>query len=154
VRDDEFGTEALVAFAKEFSQYMMDAGGLGLAATQVLEAPGGEPWSLVALRVDSERFGIFCNPTIVQRIGHVSAIEGCLSFASVGVTVSAPEMVEMAFRNARGAPGSILLDGVRARYAAHEVDHLAGRTLVDRMTPMKQAAFLRDVKRVRERMVS
>lgn len=150
VRDDEFGSEPLLDFAKELAELMMSHGAIGIASTQVLEAPGGAPWQMIALRVDDERFGVFCNPAILQRYGTKSGIEGCISFASVGVPLPAPEMVKLSFRNTKGVEGEVLFEGLRARCAAHECEHLAGKLLIDRMTPMKRGIFLRDVKRHRE----
>jgi peptide deformylase len=162
VREDEFGSPALVEFAQGLFEIASALGALGIAATQVLETPldpvdsvagavGSAPIAMILLRIDDQKLAAFCNPKIERRLGSKPGFEGCLSFASVGVKMDAPELVEMSYRTPRGTEGSVVLEGIRARCAVHECEHLQGRTMLDRMSPMKRAHFLRDVARVRGR---
>jgi hypothetical protein len=46
VLPDEFGTPAFLDFVQRLGDTCMAAGGMGLAATQVEEHPGGEAWAV------------------------------------------------------------------------------------------------------------
>jgi peptide deformylase len=142
VRDDEFGTEPFEKFCRELASLMMGSHGVGLSSTQVEQAPGGEPWAVFAMRVNDESVGIFCNPEVVKREGKVLDREGCLSFASIGEVLPAPEHVLFAFKNMRGTVGQVLFSDRYARAVAHEIDHLNGKLIVDRMSSMKKQMFL------------
>lgn len=151
VREEEFGSDALVEFTTRLGAAMLDAGGLGLAANQVEEAPGGEPWALFTLATGPGAFGVVCNPEVVREEGVVLGREGCLSFAGgrVASMVRAPVALELRGRNPRGAEFTILAEMINARAIAHEVAHLRGHLMSDRMSTMKRAVFLRDVARGR-----
>jgi peptide deformylase len=154
VRDDEFGGDALLEFVAALGRTMVDARGLGLAATQVEEAPGGEPWMLFVLSAGDSSYGVVCNPVVAWRKGELLGQEGCLSFARGRSTalVAAPQSVQVDGFNARGKPFSLMLDHLRARAAVHEVEHLGGGLMVDRMSQLKRASFLRDSRRAVERL--
>lgn len=152
VADDEFGTEDFEAFCRQLSSAMMDSHGVGIAATQVEQAPGGAPWRVIVLKFADEQVGIFCNPFIERTRGSKLEHEGCLSFASVSEVVAAPEFVHFNFRNMRGAPGQLVLQDRAARALCHEVDHLDGRLLIDRMTPLKRQMFVGAVRKRYQRL--
>jgi peptide deformylase len=147
VREDEFGTYALEGFGRELAELMLRSNGAGLAATQVDAAPGGKPWRVIAIRVGDGTFAALCNPEIAGRGEMVRGDEGCLSFASVPEQLLAPSWVVLRFRNLRGAPGEIMFTDRHARVVAHEVDHLDGRLVVDRMSPTKRSMFANAVRK-------
>lgn len=149
VRDDEFGSPAFVEFCECLGQTMIDSRGYALATTQVAEAPGGEPWAVFAIQAakGAMSYGIMANPVITRRVGSAIDQEGCLSFGSVAETLVAPAGVILEARNKMGQPFSMALEGLAARAVCHELDHLEGRLLVDRMTRLKRQHFLRRVMR-------
>lgn len=153
VREEEFGTPALAEFCTRLGETMMQARGMGLAATQVEEAPGGEPWAIFTLHVAGNAWVAVCNPGVEVTEGSSIAPEGCLSFASVRVPMAAPGQVTLTGRSPTGAVGAPrYLRGDMARCAYHENQHLAGKLLIDRMSSMKRKVFLRDVERAWLRM--
>ncbi len=149
VRDDEFGTDEFVAFCEQLGETLVVAGGAALAATQVAEAPGGEPWAVFVIRASrgDNSYGVMANPNITRRIGTCIDHEGCLSFAGASEMLSAPLGVIVEAHNKMGRPFSMALEGLNARAVAHEVDHLEGRLLIDRMSGLKRRQFLRAVLR-------
>jgi peptide deformylase len=152
VRDDEFSTVAVLAFVQELGTTMMDAGGIGLAAAQVREAPGGQPWACFAIRSGDDprgAWGVVCNPEITLAEDEQPGLEGCLSFASAAETMRAPTFVTVKGRNAHSQPFELVLEGELARCAWHETQHLQGK-LIDRpMSPMKRGLFLKAVAKAR-----
>lgn len=151
VRDEEFGTDAVHAFAQKLGDTMMAHRALGLAATQVAEAPGEEPWAMFAMRIGDESFGVVCNPEIVDAGQFRTGVEACLSFASVRESMPAPESLTLRGRNPAGAEFTLVLSMVQARCARHEVEHLAGKLMIDGMSPMKRQMFLKQVQKARRR---
>jgi peptide deformylase len=145
VSGNEFGSDALIEFGARLGGIMLDSGGMGLAATQVDETPGGEPWAMFALSTGHGSYGIVCNPEIVLSGDECLGAEGCLSFASVHEVLKAPEFVLLRGYNPRGVLFEMGLTGEHARCAFHECEHLRGRLLIDRMSPLKKKLFLKKV---------
>ena len=150
VRTEEFGTPEFLAFCGALGQTMMDARGMGLAATQVEEGrSGGEPWAVFVMRVNPTSWAAVCNPTIGGETGKAIAPEGCLSFASVSEPLVAPEMLMVRGFNSMGAGFATVFEGELARVAFHETEHLASRLIIDLMSPMKKGLFLKRVAKAR-----
>lgn len=154
VRDDEFGSEAIEAFCRELGATMIRAGGSGLASTQVDERPGGEPWSIFVLAAGPGRYGVVCNPEISHSGKSAIGMEACLSFDSIPEAITAPDFVILRGKNPAGKEFEMALEGDGARAAAHEVDHLQGRLLIDRMSPVKRKLFLKKLDKLRSREVN
>lgn len=112
---------------------MVDASGVGLAATQlgILQRvfvfdTGAEDAEVAAL----------VNPEIVQRSDEVeSEDEGCLSLQGVLVPVERAVTVRIEGHNERGEEVAYDLEGFPARTVQHELDHLEGVLILDRTTP-------------------
>ena len=114
---------------------MYENNGIGLAANQV-----DLPYRLFILNLESdpeqkEAEYVFINPEIIERKGMVEREEGCLSFPELYAPVRRPEKVVMAAYNLAGQEIRYQLDGLFARAAQHELDHLDGILFVDRLTP-------------------
>ena len=63
-----------------------------------------------------------------------SAEEGCLSIPDRPVMVTRPEAIEIAWFGLDGRNYQRRMEGVEARIAQHEADHLDGRLIVDTAT--------------------
>lgn len=110
---------------------MYAVGGRGLAAPQigvpqrvfVMDAgwKEGRPEPLVML-----------DPEILSRSAEMSeAVEQCLSLPGRPVAVSRPVQIAMAWYDLTGRLHQRTLEGIDARIAQHETDHLDGRLIVD-----------------------
>ena len=111
---------------------MQDARGVGLAANQV-----GILRRVFVIQADEdEEPRALVNPAIVDRSSEVDEDdEGCLSMQGVVVPVERPVHVRIEARDAEGNPVALELEGLRARVAQHELDHLDGVLILDRTTP-------------------
>lgn len=144
--DGEWGTDALEQYGARLAKLMMDVGGLGLAATQVdEELPAGGAPAMFAMRIEADKYAVFCNPEIIHASGSEAGLEGCLSFASVLEVLAAPSLVNFAFRNLRGVVGQVVFADLMARIVAHECAHLDGKLLIDRMSSGKRSLFMKRV---------
>lgn len=112
---------------------MRESQGVGLAAPQV-----GLKQRLLVLNHSGEDQDdlVLVNPEIQKSWGNKTiAEEGCLSFPGIYGQVSRPECVRVKAQTATGEAIEEEYDGFVARIIQHEMDHLEGVLLIDRMTP-------------------
>ena len=127
---EEFDDE-LRRLVSRMKELMQEANGVGLAATQV-----GVLRRLFVFSPDDERVLAVVNPTIPPR-GDESETddEGCLSIQGVTVPVERPTTIRLEGRDENGEEVTYDLEGMAARIAQHERDHLDGKLMLDRTTP-------------------
>jgi peptide deformylase len=128
---EEFDAD-LRQLVERMTRLMQDARGVGLAATQV-----GILRRVVVLQADDdEEPQALVNPMILDRSDETEEdTEGCLSLQGVVVPVERAVKLRLEARDAEGTPVELELEGLAARVAQHEVDHLDGILIVDRTTP-------------------
>ena len=118
----------LRSLAERMERLMDDAQGIGLAATQV-----GVLRRLFVFRPDDEGARAVVNPRIVER-GDETEVqeEGCLSLQGVRVPVPRSLRVTLVGQSLDGDEVRYELEGMGARVAQHESDHLDGVLIIDR----------------------
>ena len=122
----------LQQLAERMIRLMQDARGVGLAANQV----GILRRIFVIQAEEDEEPRALVNPAIVERSGEVDEDdEGCLSMQGVVVSVERPLRVRIEAKDEEGNPVTVELEGLPARVAQHELDHLDGVLILDRTTP-------------------
>jgi peptide deformylase len=122
----------LAQLVERMIHLMQDARGVGLAANQV----GILRRVYVIQAEEDEEPRALVNPVIVNRSSEVDEDdEGCLSMQGVVVPVERPVRVRIEARDAEGNPVALELEGLPARVAQHELDHLDGILILDRTTP-------------------
>lgn len=131
-REVESFDEDLEHLVGRMTALMVDANGVGLAATQV-----GVVRRLFVFRLDSDSEPqVLVNPRVVGRSDEVeTAEEGCLSMQGVRVPVERALRVEVEGQDAAGADLRLELEDLGARVVQHELDHLEGVLIIDRTTP-------------------
>lgn len=125
----------LHGMVREMFDLMYEANGIGLAANQV-----DLPYRLFVLNLKSdpnlpEEEQVFLNPVITSRKGMAEGEEGCLSIPGLYAQVKRPERVTLNAYNLSGEELNLDLDGLFARAAQHEIDHLDGVLFIDRLSP-------------------
>jgi peptide deformylase len=128
---EEFDAD-LAQLVDRMTRLMKQAHGVGLAANQV-----GVLRRVVVLQAGDElEPSVLVNPTILDRSDETEEdTEGCLSLQGVVIPVERALTVRVEARDAEGALVELELEGLAARVAQHEVDHLDGVLIVDRTTP-------------------
>lgn len=131
-------SSAVRQLAKEMLATMYAGNGIGLAAPQV-----GEGIRLIVLDVPivdpanpQNRVPdpmILVNPVIVKSEGKVESDEGCLSCPELIVTVDRAAQIEVTFQNLEGKVSRDSVAGLKAVCIQHEIDHLNGILLVDKL---------------------
>jgi peptide deformylase len=127
---EEFDDE-LRRLVDRMKQLMLDAHGIGLAATQV-----GVLQRLFVFQPDDDEVAAVINPEIVERSDETEvADEGCLSIQGITVPVERAVAVTLVGRDENGDDVTWELEGYSARCVQHETDHLDGVLMIDRTTP-------------------
>jgi peptide deformylase len=117
---------------------MHDADGIGLAATQV-----GILRRFFVFRNDEDQV-LVVNPTITSSSDETEIDEeGCLSLGPVRVPVERSLAVTLEGLDREGAPLRLELEGIAARVAQHELDHLDGTLIVQRTDPESRREALK-----------
>lgn len=113
--------------------------GLGLAGPQV-----GELKRLFVTHVESDGPRVFINPQIILTSNEtVSLEEGCLSIPGIYADVVRPVEITIQAWNERGRPFTLEADGMLARVAQHENDHLNGILFLDHLEEKKRLRLVK-----------
>ena len=128
-------------------ELMHDALGVGLAATQL-----GILHRVLVYRVDPEEpVTALVNPTLEWTSEETEvAEEGCLSLPGVHVEVERPARVRVRARDAAGGELEIEAESLTARVIQHEIDHLDGVLILDRISREARKEAMRAMREARE----
>ena len=124
--------DAIHDAVEQMFEIMYQAGGIGLAATQV-----ALPYRLFIVNLEARPDGgeelVFINPSLSRPRGNAVQEEGCLSLPGLRMDVRRPEQIVVKAWSLDGEPFEEDLDGLLARVVQHEFDHLEGRLFTDRL---------------------
>ena len=139
--EGEFGDEL-----KELSQSMLKImrgfGGVGLAAIQL-----GLPKRILVGEADGMEF-VLINPEIKELSEEVEPFdEGCLSFPIKTFKIERPSDVTVSYRNPDGTKAEETFTGLASRIVQHEIDHLNGITILDKVSNLKKDIYIRKMKK-------
>lgn len=128
----------------DMAETMYAAPGIGLAANQIgvlkriavvdADYPDGEP-NLIAM----------VNPEIIERDGEIEWEEGCLSFPEVLEEVTRAAKIKLRALDRNGEPFELEAEQLLAVALQHELDHLEGVTLIDRVSFLKRRMIHRQL---------
>ncbi len=140
---------ALRALVDDMVRIMREEEGAGLAAPQV-----GESLRLFVTEAradEQEPLGIYANPVIEESGSETDlANEGCLSLPDIRGDIRRPSRVTLSWSDLEGVRHRRTHDGMLARVWQHEMDHLDGVLIIDRMAPVDRLRArkpLRDLER-------
>ena len=108
---------------------LLEKGGHGLAAPQI-----GEKKRVIVITGGNSRPPLaMINPRVVKSSGEKTAEEGCLSIPDVWLPVVRPETAVIKAQDIKGDEFDFNANEASARAALHEIDHLDGILLWDRL---------------------
>ena len=153
--------DSIRQLAKDMLSAMYFAHGVGLAAEQVGRT---EALCIIDIPVDldsQEKGGprdnphvrmpmALVNPKIIAEVGEQASQEGCLSFPEIFVTLSRPYEVTVVFTGLDNRERIETVRGYLARAVLHEMDHLNGVLLVDRMSTIQKLTMATKLKRLKK----
>lgn len=118
--------------------------GIGLAAPQVGIQRQIFVWDM------GEESRVILNPVIAESDGEWTYDEGCLSIPGLYVEMVRPKTVLMKGRDLDGNEVEIEADELEARLFQHELDHLNGILMFDRMQPEQRTEAIAEYRRLTE----
>jgi len=142
--------QALGPVLKDMLETMYEEEGIGLAANQI-----GLDMNLLVVDVshtdeaDSEL--VLVNSTIVDKYGESVLEEGCLSLPNIRFDVKRPETIGLKYQTIDGTEKMDSFSGLAARVIQHEIDHLNGVFIIDRVNPLVKMQFNKELKEIEER---
>ena len=145
----EVSVEEGLAIAEELFQILNERGdGIGLAANQV-----GIDAQVAVVNVREPL--VFINPQLINKSNEINYYEGCLSFPKKGCHTKRYETIEVTTAQKEG---SLLFSGVKingrddhqlrtleAVCVQHEIDHLNGMRILDRVY---STTYVRDFEKI------
>lgn len=105
---------------------MKMANGVGLAAPQI-----GTLQQIFVMAPEGVKPVVLINPIIIKTEGSFTGQEGCLSIPGLYGDVSRSDGVLIHALDRKGRELEYELDGMPAKIAQHEIDHLEGRLFID-----------------------
>jgi peptide deformylase len=118
--------------AQGMLRVMYEEKGIGLAANQV-----ACPRQLLVVNVGGEhpQEVVLVNPRLVGTEGEFDSVEGCLSLPGVEGHVPRYQKVRVRGSELSGKQVEIEADELLSRVLQHELDHLDGILIIDKMSP-------------------
>ena len=123
--------DAIRKLIADMAETMYEAPGIGLAATQV---DVHKRVVVIDVSEDKSKLFAFINPEILDRSGEQVCEEGCLSVPGIYEKVTRSERVKVRALDPQGEPFTLEAEGLLAVCIQHEIDHLAGKDLVERLS--------------------
>ena len=124
---------------------MMEAKGIGLAATQV-----DIHLRIVVIDISEDYSSptIFINPEMkITDETPKSYTEGCLSIPGIQEPVERPTEVLVNAFDQEGNPFEEKYTGLMATCIQHEIDHLNGKLFIDYLSPLKRQLIRKQIKK-------
>ena len=131
---------------RDMRETMYSSRGIGLAAPQVGVNQKVIVVDVTIYQPEQKPFALI-NPEIVSGEGEVESTEGCLSVPDVLETVKRKEKVTVRGLNEEGEQVEIEATGMLAICLQHEIDHLNGMTIVERLSPIKRELVRKKLKK-------
>jgi peptide deformylase len=133
---------ALARFVDTMVDTMYDAAGVGLAAPQV-----GVQKRMFTFDV-GDGPQVLINPEVAEATGEWAYEEGCLSIPGFHFEIVRPKVVTMRGLDLDGNELIIEGDELLGRVFLHELDHLDGVLMLDRLEPDERKRALRELRDV------
>jgi peptide deformylase len=131
-RDVEEIDGRIAALADTMIETMRAAPGVGLAANQI-----GIAKRLFVYDAGEGPVTVI-NPHLVESEGEYTYLEGCLSVPGYAWEITRPNRVHLVGRDLDGNELSLEADEYEGRIFQHELDHLDGVLLVERLDPLQR----------------
>ncbi len=139
--------ERLRAEVERMGELMRDALGVGLAATQI----GVLHRVLVYRAYEDDPITALVNPVLEwESEEREAAGEGCLSLPGVHVEVERAMRVRVRAQNTYGEELLVEEEGLPARVIQHELDHLEGMLILDRISREARREAMRALRQARD----
>ena len=141
--------EELVLLLDDMYQTMINKNGIGLAAIQI-----AVPLNILLINLPDEddkqlkeNLLEIINPTILDKKGTTTYMEGCLSVPEFYEDVQRADWIKISYYNRKGEKIVAEYDGLLAIALQHEIDHLEGHLFIERLSFLKRKKFEKEWKK-------
>lgn len=141
--------DALRRMVERMRLTMYRANGIGLAAPQVDESIRLFVVDLT-LGEDADAFHAFVNPVILEAEGADTDEEGCLSVPGINLGIERHTRLLLRAVDLEGKEFEREYRDFEARVLQHEIDHLDGQVILDRVSPLKRRLAKREIRRMQQ----
>lgn len=135
---------------RDMTETMYQANGIGLAACQV-----GVSRRVIVVDVgpiDPEKeFFAMVNPEVISEEGEIEHEEGCLSVPDCSEKLKRKEKVLVRGFSPAGKEIEISAEGILAIAIQHEIDHINGVLILDRISRLKREIYRNKLKKERRK---
>lgn len=136
----------ILGLIRDMAETMYEANGIGLAACQV-----GVPQRVIVLDVSpidpQKSLLAMINPEIVGEEGEIDHEEGCLSVPDCLEKVKRKEKIRVRGVSPEGKEIEVVGEGILSFVLQHEIDHLNGVLILDRMSHLKREIYRNKLKK-------
>ena len=139
----------LETLIEDLAETMYVGEGIGLAAPQVGVSKRLLVMDVGELDPEGAQLRAFINPEIIDEAGTIIWEEGCLSFPGLTVEVERSDWIRVRALDAHGDGFEIAGEGLWAVCVQHEMDHLDGTTIVDRISRLRRKMALNRWRKLR-----
>jgi len=121
-------TEGIKNLGWDMIETMVENEGIGLAASQI-----GELKRIIIVQAEKGP-EVFINPKIIKKSKETEiGEEGCLSFPGLFLKIKRKKEIEIEAINLNGEKIQMKIKGLLARIFQHEIDHLDGILIIDKI---------------------
>lgn len=130
--------DPVVEISRRMVQLMESGGGVAIAANQC-----GYDMSIIVLNRSDRHYEVIINPEIIDKQDSINFVEGCLSFPGVTVKTKRHRKIKVAYDTLEGERKEIDFSDFKAIVVQHEMEHLEGKTFIDKLQGLKRDIVLR-----------
>ncbi|MBN2803318.1 MAG: peptide deformylase [Deltaproteobacteria bacterium] len=139
--------DQLKVLAEDMAETMYAAPGVGLAANQVGIS---KRIFIIDIAEDNQSdLNVFINPEIIDIEGDLVWEEGCLSFPGMYIDVERAAKVTVKAQNTDGEFFELTAEGLFAVAIQHELDHLNGKSLADKVGYLKKKMMIKELTKIK-----
>lgn len=146
VKDVNQGIKKL---ADDMAETMFEFEGAGLAAPQI-----GKDKRMITANLGNGKSLSLINPEILEKTGKVIMEEGCLSLPDIFVEVKRSEKVTVEGLDKDGKRVRIKVKALLSRILQHEIDHLNGILMIDRIPFWKRWKLREELREIKQKNMS
>ena len=129
---------------------MYEENGIGLAANQINVDLQLFVVDISDIEEEGESIHVFANPKIISSEGESWLNEGCLSVPNIRLDVKRPSIIHMEYQDRTGKKFTEKFDGLLATVIQHEVDHLNGNLIIDRVPNVDKIGLKKELNSIKE----
>ena len=130
-------------FSQDLIETMVKKDGIGIASPQI-----GVLKKIIVVQTQSGP-QVFVNPKIIKKSKETETEEeGCLNFPGIFLDIKRSKRVEVEAENLKQEKIYIKATGLTAKIFQHEIDHLEGFVIVDRVSFLEKLKVKRKLKKI------